>query len=382
MNFALTEEQSQIRETVRSLARKEFASRAAEVDESGRFPAENLPHLAKLGLLGMLVPGEYGGSEIGAVAYNVALSEIAYGCASTAVITAVTNMVAETIWRFGDETQRKRYLPVLTAGKEGIGAFALTEPGAGSDARSIATTAVRDGDGYLLNGSKVFITNGDRAAVTLVMAATGKGERKEISAFLVDAGTAGFSVGPHERKMGLTGSGTVSMAFEDCRVPAGNLLGKPGEGFRIAMSALDGGRIGIASQAIGIGRAALDASTAYVKERRQFGRALAEFQAIQWMIADSATELEAAWLLVLRAAFRKERGQPFGREASMAKVFSTEAGNRACHRAVQMLGGYGYIREYPVERHLRDIRVATIYEGTSEVQRILIARGLLGHNGA
>lgn len=382
MNFTLTEEQSQIREMVRSLARKEFAPRAAEIDESARFPEENLSRLAELGLLGMLVPGEYGGSETGAVAYNVALSEIAYGCASTAVITAVTNMVAETVWRFGNETQRKRYLPVLTAGKEGIGAFALTEPGAGSDAQAISTTAVRDGDGYLLNGNKVFITNGDRAAVTIVMAVTAKGDRKEISAFLVEPGTAGFSVGPHERKMGLTGSGTVSMAFEDCRVPAGNLLGKPGEGFKIAMSALDGGRIGIGSQAVGVGRAAIDAATAYVKERRQFGQTVSEFQAIQWMLADSATELEAAWLLICRAAYRKERGQPFAREASMAKVFSTEAGNRACHKAVQMLGGYGYMREYPVERHLRDVRVATIYEGTSEIQRTLVARGLLGKNGA
>lgn len=382
MKFTLSEEQSQIREMVRSLARKEFAPRAAEIDESARFPEENLSRLAELGLLGMLVPSEYGGSETGALAYNVALSEIAYGCASTAVITAVTNMVAETIWRFGNDAQRKRYLPVLTAGTAGIGAFALTEPGAGSDAQSIATTAIRDQDAYVLNGNKVFITNGDRAAVTIVMAVTGKPEgRKEISAFLVEPGTPGFSIGPHERKMGLTGTGTVSLAFEDCRVPAENLLGKPGEGFRIAMSALDGGRIGIASQAVGIGRAAIDTATAYAKERRQFGQAVSGFQAIRWMLADAATELEAAWLLVCRAACRKERGQSFTREASMAKVFSTEAGNRACHKAVQMLGGYGYIREYPVERHLRDIKVATIYEGTSEIQRILVARGLLGKNG-
>jgi len=382
VNFTLTDEQAQIREMVRSLARKEFAPRAGEIDEAARFPEENLACLAELGMLGMLVPEEYGGSETGAVAYGVALSEIAYGCASTAVITAVTNMVAETVWRFGTETQRKRYLPILTAGREGIGAFALTEPEAGSDAQSLSTSAVRNGGDYLLNGTKSFITNGDRAAVTIVMAVTGKTEgRREISAFLVEAGAPGFTVGPHERKMGLTGSGTVSLAFEDCRVPAGNLLGKPGDGFRIALSALDGGRIGIAAQAVGIGRAAIDAATAYVKDRRQFDRPLSDFQAIQWMVADAATELEAAWLLVCRAAWRKERGLSFGREASMAKLFSTEAGNRACHKAVQMLGGYGYIREYPVERHLRDIRVTTIYEGTSEIQRILISRGLLGRNG-
>jgi len=382
VNFTLTEEQSQIREMVRNLARKEFAPRAGEIDEEARFPEENLSRLAELGLLGMLVPEEYGGSDAGALAYSVALSEIAYGCASTAVITAVTNMVAETVWRFGTEPQRKRYLPILTSGTEGIGAFALTEPGAGSDAQSLSTTAAPDGDGYLLNGNKVFITNGDRAAVTIVMAVSGKAEgRKEISAFLVEAGTPGFTIGPHERKMGLTGSGTVSLAFEDCRVPAANRLGNPGEGFRIAMGALDGGRIGIAAQAIGIGRAAIDTATAYVKERRQFDRPLSEFQAIQWMLADAATELEAAWLMICRAAWRKERGLSFAREASMAKLFSTEAGNRACHKAVQMLGGYGYIREYPVERFLRDVKVATIYEGTSEIQRILISRNLLGRNG-
>ncbi|GAB4366950.1 MAG: acyl-CoA dehydrogenase [Deltaproteobacteria bacterium] len=382
MHFALTDEQSQIREMVGTLARREFAPRAAEIDETSRFPEENLARLAELGLLGMLVPEEYGGSETGAVAYAAALSEIAYGCASTAVITAVTNMVAETVWRFGSEAQRKRFLPVLTAGRKGIGAFALTEPGAGSDAQSLSTTAVRDGEDYLLNGTKVFITNGDRAAVTVVMAVTGKREgRREISAFLVEAGTPGCSVGPREKKMGLTGSGTVSLAFDDCRVPAENLLGSPGDGFRIAMSALDGGRIGIAAQAVGIGRAAIDTATAYVRERRQFGQAVSGFQAIRWMIADAATELDAAWLMICRAAWRKEKGLSFGREASMAKLFATEAGNRACHKAVQMLGGYGYIREYPVERHLRDIKVATIYEGTSEIQRILVSRGLLGRNG-
>ena len=216
----------------------------------------------------------------------------------------------------------------------------------------------------------------------LVMARTSQEQKhRGISAFLVEGGTKGLVVGRHERKMGLTGSGTVSLSFEDCRVPASNRLGAPGEGFRIAMSALDGGRIGIASQAVGIARAALGSAAAYAKERRQFDRAISEFQAIQWMLADSDTELDAAWLLICRAACRKERGQPFGREASMAKVFASEAGNRACQKAVQILGGYGYIREYPVERHLRDIKVATIYEGTSEIQRIVVARSLLGRNG-
>ena len=381
MNFTLTEEQSQIREMVRSLARKEFAPRAAEIDEKARFPTENIRKLADLGLMGMLFPAEYGGSETGALSYCLALSEVASSCASTAVIMAVNSMAGETIWRFGTGEQRSRFLPGLASAKEGVGAFALTEPGAGSDAQAISTTAVRDGSSYVLNGNKVFITNGDRASVTIVMAVTGKGDRKEISAFLVEGGANGLVVGKHERKMGLTGSGTVSLSFEDCRVPASSMLGSPGEGFRIAMRSLDGGRIGIASQAVGIARAALDSATAYAKERRQFGQPISEFQAIQFMLADSATEIDAAWLLVCRAAYRKDRGQPFGREASMAKVFASEAGNRACHKAVQILGGYGYIREYPLERHLRDIKVATIYEGTSEIQRIVVARNLLGRNG-
>ena len=382
MDFTLTEEQSQIREMVRSLARKEFAPGAAEVDESARFPEENIRKLAELGLMGMLFPADYGGSETGAVAYSLALSEIASGCASTAVILAVSSMVGETIWRFGNEEQRNRYLPALASATDGIGAFALTEPGAGSDAQAISTTAVRDGDSFVLNGNKVFITNGDRAAVTIVMAVTGNGARKEISAFLVEGGAKGLTVGKPERKMGLKGSATVSLALEDCRVPAKAMLGSPGEGFRIAMSALDGGRIGIAAQAVGIARAALDSAAAYAKERKQFGQPISEFQAIQFMLADSATEVDASWLLICRAAYRKERGQPFGREASMAKVFATEAGNRACHKAVQILGGYGYIRDYPLERHLRDIKVATIYEGTSEIQRIVVARDLLGRHGA
>lgn len=383
MRFAATEEQAQVREMVRSLARKEFAPRAAETDEAGRFPEENMARLAELGLLGMLYPEKYGGCEAGVVAYSLALSEVAYGCASTAVSMAVTNMAAEAIFRFGTEEQRRRHLPGLAAGTSGAGAFALTEPGAGSDAFGISTRAERDGGSYVLNGTKSFITNGARAAVTIVMAVTGKDPRKEISAFLVEKGAKGFSAGRSERKMGLRGSDTVTLSFEDCRVPASAMLGGPGEGFGIAMKALDGGRIGIASQALGIARAATDAAAAYVRERRQFDRPLSEFQAIQGMLADCATELAAAELLTLRAAYLKDSGKPFRREASMAKLYASEAGNRACHKAVQMLGGYGYVREYPVERHLRDIRVATIYEGTSEVQRIVLSRGLLaGENGS
>ncbi len=377
MTFEPTPEQTQIRDMVRSLVRKEFAPRAAAIDQESRYPEENMKRLAELGFLGMLVPGSYGGSEAGAVAYAIALSEVAGGCASTSVGMAVTNMVGEAIHRFGNEEQKHRFLPILVSGAA-AGAFALTEPSAGSDAYGIATAAVRDGDAYVLNGSKAFITNGSRAGVTLVMAVTQKEPKKRISAFLVEPGTPGFSVGRPETKMGLKGSDTVALAFDDCRVPARNLLGEEGEGFRIAMAALDGGRIGIAAQAVGIARAAVGAAVSYAKERRQFDQPVSEFQAIQWMIADSATELDAAELLCFRAAGRKEAGDAFTREASIAKVFSSEAAYRACHRAVQILGGYGYMREYPVERHLRDVKVTSIYEGTSEIQRIVIARNLLG----
>ncbi len=376
MRFELTDEQRQIEDMVRSLARNEFAPRAAEIDEASRYPDENMRKLAELGLLGMLYPAEYGGSEAGPVAYGIAVREVAAACASTVVGMAVTNMVGDAIYRFGTPDQRRRYLPALSSGK-GAGAFALTEPSAGSDAFGIATSAVPDGDSWILNGSKAFITNGSRACVTIVMAVTRKAPKKEISAYLVEPGTPGLSVGKLERKMGLKGSDTVSLSFDDCRIPKGNMLGEPGEGFRIAMAALDGGRIGISFQAIGIAQAALETAIAYARERRQFGQAIAEFQAIRCMIADAATELDAAQLLAFRAAALKEKGRPFTREAAMAKVFSTEAGNRACHKALQVFGGYGYIREYPVERHLRDIRVSTIYEGTSEIQRVVIARDLL-----
>ena len=376
MRFEASEEQAQIRDMVRSLARKEFAPKAAQIDEEGRYPEENLKRLAELGLLGMLVPASHGGSETGTVAYAIALAEVAGGCASTAVGMAVTNMVGEGIHRFGSEEQRSRFLPALASGTV-TGAFALTEPSAGSDAFGISTVALRDGDAYVLNGSKVFITNGSRAGVTIVMAVTEKEPKKRISAFLVLPGMPGFSVGKPEHKMGLKGSDTVSLSFGDCRVPKRNLLGAEGEGFPIAMTILDGGRIGIASQSVGIARAALDAATSYARERRQFGEPIASFQAIQGMLADSATELDAAELLALRAAYRKDAGAPFTREASVAKVFASEAAYRACHRSVQVFGGYGYIREYPVERHLRDIKVTSIYEGTSEIQRIIIARNLL-----
>ena len=376
MRFELSGELAQIREMVRSLARKEFAPKAAEIDEHSRYPEENVSLLAELGLLGMLVPTSYGGSETGAVGYAIALEEVARGCASTGVGMAVTNMVGDTIYRFGSEEQRRRFLADMASGA-GSGAFALTEPSAGSDAFGISTVAVPDGDAYVLNGSKTFITNGSRARVAIVAAVTQKEPKKQISAFLVEHGTRGYSCGRPERKLGLKGSDTVSLAFEDCRVPKRNRLGEEGEGFRIVMTALDGGRVGIAAQAIGIARAAVESAISYARERKQFGQPLSEFQAIQWMLADSATELDAAGLLALRAAYRKDTGGSFTREASVAKVFASEAAYRSCHRAVQVFGGYGYMREYPVERHLRDIKVTSIYEGTSEIQRVIIARDLV-----
>jgi alkylation response protein AidB-like acyl-CoA dehydrogenase len=376
MDFRLTDEQLQVEEMVRGLSRKEFAPRAAQVDEESRYPAENHRRLAELGLLGMLYPTSFGGAEAGPVSYAIALREVAGGCASTGVGMAVTNMTGEAIFRFGSDAQRSRFLPMLSSGK-GAGAFALTEPGAGSDAGGLSTFAREDGDGYVLDGSKVFITNGANACVTIVMALTSKSPRK-ISAFLVERDTPGFRVGKAEHKMGIRGSDTVSLSFEECRVPKSSMLGAPGEGLKIALSALDGGRIGIASQAIGIARAALSTATEYARDRRQFGRSIGEFQAIQWKLADAATELDAAQLLSYRAASLKERGLPYTKEASMAKLLATEAGNRACHAALQVLGGYGYIREYPLERHLRDIRVTTIYEGTSEIQRLVISRALCG----
>lgn len=376
MRFELSGEQAQIQDMVRSLARKEFAPKAAAIDEHGRYPDENLGHLAELGLLGMLVPACYGGSEAGAVAYAIALEEVARGCASTGVGMAVANMVGETIYRFGSEEQRRRFLADLFSGA-GTAAFAITEPSAGSDAFGISTVAVPDGDAYVLNGGKTLITNGSRADVALVTAVTQMEPEKKISAFLVERGIRGYSSGRPEQKLGLRGSDTASITFEDCRVPKRNRLGEEGEGFRIAMAALDGGRIGIAAQAIGIARAAVESAISYARERKQFWQPLSGFQAIQWMLADSATELDAAGLLAIRAAYRKETGGAFTREAAVAKAFASEAAYRACHRAVQVYGGYGYMREYPVERHLRDVKVTSIYEGTSEIQRIIIARSLV-----
>ncbi len=376
MNFELTEEQLMIQEMAHSFASKELYPVAGIIDEGEEFPYEQVEKLFDLGMMGMLVDEKYGGSATGPVSFALALSEISAGCASTSVTMGVTNMIAEIVHRFGNQEQREKYLPPFLRGESGVGAFALTEPGAGSDARSISTFARKEGNAYRLNGSKVFITNGEYAGLVVVIALTGKDPR-ELTAFIVEPGFKGFTIGKREKKMGLKGSNTVELVFDDMAVPRENVLGKEGEGFKIAMAALDGGRIGIGSQCVGIASAALECAVAYAKERSQFGTSISDFQAIQWMLADAGTEIEAARLLTLRAAHLKERGVRFSREASMAKLFSSEMAYRVCHKAVQILGGYGYISEYPVERFLRDVKVTTIYEGTSEVQRLVISRSIL-----
>ena len=382
MDFQLNETQELIRRTAREFTEKEIAPKAAALDAESRYPRELVKGLADLGLMGVNIPADLGGSEAGVVAYSLAMMEVARGCASTAVTMAVTNMVGEVIAAFGSDAQRQKHVPKLTSGEYSAGAFGLSEPGAGSDAAGMTTQARRDGDGWILDGQKQWITSGGEAGVTVVWARTDTPEERlghrGISCFLVEKGTKGLTVGPKEHKLGLRASETVPLTFEECRLPADALLGEIGQGFKIAMMALDGGRIGIASQATGIGTAALEAGIAYARDRKQFKRPIADFQAIQWMIADSRTELDAARLLALRAASLKQKGDvAFSREAAIAKVFASEAAWRVCDRALQIHGGYGYVRDYPVERHLRDVRVTRIYEGTSEVQRTVIARSLL-----
>lgn len=379
MNFAATDDQCMVRDMVRRFAEAKIRPIADEIDRTERFPLENLKEMAELGLMSMLVPAEAGGTGMGAVAYSMALMEIGRACASHAVTTSVTNMVCEGIYRFGNEAQRAYFIPKIASGEYPAGAFALTEPGSGSDAGSLRTTAVRDGDHYVLNGTKIFITSGAYAGVFMVAAKTDREAGKAgISVILVERDTPGLKIGRKESKMGQRASNTVEINLEDCRVPVENLLGREGDGFKVMLSSLDGGRVGIASNSCGLARAALDTSVEYAKTRRQFGKSIGEFQAIQFKLADMYTSLEAAELLTLRAAELKEEGRSYTQEASMAKVYSTEMVQRVCREAIQIHGGYGYVNEYPVERFLRDAMAVTLYEGTSEVQRIVISRNLLG----
>jgi alkylation response protein AidB-like acyl-CoA dehydrogenase len=381
MDLELTEVQAMVQKAARDFATRVIAPKAADTDKHERFPLEQLKGLADLGLMAVNVPEEYGGAGAGVISYALAMQEVAKACASTAVTMAVTNMVGEVIATFGTEEQRQAYCPKLASGELKAGAFALSEPGAGSDPGAMSTTARKEGGEWIITGSKQWITSGAHAGVFVVWARTGDRQSlpgtRGVSCFLVEGGAKGLRVGKPEDKMGIRGSNTVPLELDEVRVPESALLGELHGGFKIAMMALDGGRIGIASQALGIARAALDASVQYARDRKQFGKAIGEFQGIQWKLADMRTEIDAAHLLAMRAASLKEARKPFSREASMAKLYASEAANRICNKAVQIFGGYGYIREFPVERYLRDVRVTMIYEGTSEVQRLVIARSTL-----
>jgi butyryl-CoA dehydrogenase len=378
MDFELTEEQQMVREMTRAFVKREVKPVASRLDREGIYPSELVKRLSEMGLMGMSVPQEFGGSGMDLLSCVVAMEEISKGWASLAVAMSVHNsLVCAPILRFGSAAQKQKYLALLARG-EWLGCYALTEPSAGSDAGSIQTTAKRTGNDFVLNGNKIFITNGNRADLAIVYAVTDPArDKKGISAFIVEKNSPGFVVGKLEDKLGLRSSDTASLLFEDCRVPHENLLGAEGEGFKIALATLDGGRIGIAAQALGIAQGCLEESVAYAQQRRQFGRAIAEFEAIQWMLADMATEIDAARLLAYRAAWLAEQGRRFTKEAAMAKLFASEAANRAAYKAIQIFGGYGYTKEFAVERLFRDVRITTLYEGTSEIQRLVIARHLI-----
>jgi alkylation response protein AidB-like acyl-CoA dehydrogenase len=381
MYLELNEEQKLIQDTARLFASAELEPVAARLDREDDQDVfwSNLRKLAELGFMGLNINEQYGGSRVGMVAFSVAITEIARACASTAVTVSVNNLVCEVLQAVGSEEQKKTYIPRICSGEYIAGSFALTEPGAGSDPASMTTSAVLDGDEWVLNGTKRFITSAPYAGIFVVWAVTDKAalKGKGISCFLVEAGTKGLIVGRAEEKMGQHASATNEVIFEDCRIPRDALMGKLNGGLRTAVVELTGGRVGIGSLALGVGQAAMDYATRYAKKRVQFNQEIVKFEGIQWMIADSYTELEAARLLLMQAAFRADQGRSFTREAAMAKMYATEAANRACYAALQMMGGYGYSKEFPLERYTRDVRVASIYEGTNEIQRMIIARDIL-----
>jgi len=381
-DLSLDDGQQMVVDTARQFATKVLAPRAAQLDEGGGFPRDSLREAAQLGLLGINVPEALGGVEAGAVAYALAVVELARACASTTVAMTVSNMVAEVITKFGTPAQREQHVPMLCSGEYAVGGFALSEAGAGSDPGGMRTRARRSGanGGWVLTGQKLWITSGTDAGLFVVWARTDDGASKGtagISAFLVRGDAPGVVRGKPEHKLGQHGITTTPLDFNDVELEADALLGEEGRGFRVAMMALDGGRIGIASLALGCGLAATDFAADYALQRSQFGQPIAGYQAIQWMLADSATELDAARLLVLRAAWLKEQGKSFTTEASMAKLMASERAHAACDRAVQILGGYGYVRDFPVERYLRDVRVTRIFEGTSEIQRVILSREVM-----
>ena len=378
MDFELTEEQQMIRKMARDFAEKEIAPIARETDAEGKFPWETLRKMAALGFLGLPFPEEYGGAGADNVSLAIAMEEIARVCGSTAItLDAHTSLCCEPIYLFGTEAQKQKYLPRLCSG-EWIGAFGLTEPGAGSDAGGTKTRAVRDGNEWVINGQKCFITNGSVADVMIITAITNPEQStRGISSFIVEKGTPGFRPGRDEEKMGLKGSITSELFFEDCRIPAENLLGKENQGFKQFLITLDAGRIAISAMALGLAQGAFERALAYSKERVQFGQPICNFQAIQWMLADMATGIDAARLLIYRAAWLKDRGMPYTKEAAMAKLYTSEMAEGVCYKAIQIHGGYGYMKEYEVERMYRDQRLCAIGEGTSEIQRLVIARQLL-----
>ena len=381
MDLSFTEEQQMIQDAAKRFAENELAPLAETLDQTKdkSILKGHCQQLAELGFMGLNIDAEYGGTEAGTVAFSLAVTEIAKACASTAVTMSVTNMVAEVIQVVGNDEQKQQYLPKICSGEYLSGSFCLTEAGAGSDPASMRTKATKTANGWSISGTKQWITSAEFAGVFVVWAVTDSEAKKGkgISCFLVPADADGISVGPAEKKMGQHGSATNEVHFESCEVPDSAVLGKLNDGFRIAVTELGGGRIGIGSLALGVGLAAMEYAISYTKERKQFGKPIADFQGLQWMMADRMTELEAARLLLMSAADRKERGLSYAKEASMAKLFASEKANQACYTALQLLGGYGYMQEYPLERMTRDVRITSIYEGTSEVQRLIIAREIL-----
>jgi alkylation response protein AidB-like acyl-CoA dehydrogenase len=377
-SFRLTDEQKQLQKEIRDFAAREIAPNVMKWDEASEFPAKVVKELGRMGLLGMIFPPELGGAGFGYVDYMLAIEELSAVDGSVGIIVAAHNSLGTNhIYTAGNEAQRRKYIPKLASG-EWLAAWGLTEPGSGSDAAGARTTAVRKGDGWVLNGSKTFITNGSYADVAVVIAVTDKAKGTHgLSAFVVEKGTPGFRPGKKENKLGLRASDTAELIFENCEIPGENLMGKEGEGFVDSLRILDGGRISIAALSLGIARGAYEAAVSYVKQRKQFGKAIAEFQGIQWKLADMATQLEAARLLTLRAAHMKDAGEKTTTESAMAKLYASEVAVRICDEGVQLHGGYGFIKDYPAEKYYRDVKLCTIGEGTSEIQRMVIARELL-----
>ncbi|MBN1989723.1 MAG: acyl-CoA dehydrogenase [Bacteroidales bacterium] len=378
MDFSLTKQQQLFLQMIREFAEKEVKPLAAEIDEQERFPMETVEKMAKIGIMGIPVPTQYGGAGGSNLMYSIAVEELSAACATTGVVvSAHTSLCVAPILEHGTEEQKQKYLPKLASG-EWIGAFGLTEPNAGTDASAQQTTAVPDGDNYIINGSKIFITNAEYAHVYIVFAMTDKSQGvKGITAFIIEKGTPGFTFGKKEKKLGIRGSATSELIFENCVIPKENLLGKVGGGFGIAMKTLDGGRVGIAAQALGIAQGAMNETVKYIKERKQFGKPLSAFQNTQFQLADLQTRVVAARLLVRQAAYKKDQGVSYSADAAMAKLYASETAMEVTSKAIQFHGGYGYTREYPVERMLRDAKITEIYEGTSEVQRMVISAALL-----